>query len=342
MPDIDPPVTIPNQESPVPPAVAAAARAAEALHAQVYQTPQSATTGAPLPPNPAPVVNGATPPPPAAIIPETGGNGSWEHRFLAMKGRYDQVTTDLGQMQQLLQDMSGELSQTRQLLRPAPNAPAPQRRLPPKAITAEDEQKYGPELLSLIQRAARDVVNPTMDRFAKHTEALLQPLQQKVEQTASATIYQILDSQMPDWRTINTDQRFKNWVRLQDVYSGVVRETLLNDAFQAADAPRVLSFFRGFLLEEQATGNQPVIPQGLQPVVIPPQPVVDPLLLAAPGRHKPAGAEPPLSADKPVYTRSQISKFYDDVRRGVYIGHDQLRMNTEASIFAAQSEGRIR
>lgn len=334
--DINPNVSLPNNESPVPPAVAAAARAAEALHAQVY---------APQPPLQAAPASGVPQPPaPAGTIPETGPNGSWEHRYLAMEGRYKQATQDTGQLQELLKDMSNELAQTRQLLRPAPAA-APQRRLPPKAVTAEDEQKYGPELLSLIQRAARDVVNPSLDKLARQTQEmtnnLIQPLQERVAATSSATIYQTLDQQLPEWRTINVDPRFKAWMRLQDVYSGVVRDTLLQDAFQAADAPRVISFFRGFLLEEQVTGNRPVLPQA-QPAFLPPQPAIDPLLLAAPGRHKPAGSEPPLSADKPVFTRAQITKFYDDVRRGAYIGHDQLRMNTEAQIFAAQSEGRIR
>lgn len=341
--DIDPPVTIPNNESPVPPAVAAAARAAEALHAQVY-APQTAPA-APQPPQSQAPATGAPQPPARTEVPETGGNGSWEHRYLAMKGRYDQQAQDVGQMQQLLQDMSGELAQTRALLRPNPTPAAPQRRLPPKAITAEDEQKYGPELLSLIQRAARDVVAPALDKVSRQTEALktnfIDPLQAQVAHTSSLTIYQVLDQSLPEWRTVNVDPRFKAWMRLQDVYSGVVRETLLQDAFQAADAPRVLSFFKGFLLEEQVTGQRPVLPQD-QPATLPPQPAVDPLMLAVPGRHKPAGSEPPLSADKPVYARSQISKFYDDVRRGVYIGHDQLRMNTEASIFAAQNEGRIR
>lgn len=336
-------VSLPQDTPGVPLAVAAAARAAEALHAQVYQTPQSAQT--PQPPF-VPGADGAPQPPaPAGTVPETGANGSWEHRYLAMKGRHDQQSQDIGQMQQLLQDMSGELAQTRALLRPTPAAVPPQRRLPPKAITAEDEQRYGPELLSLIQRAARDVVNPSLDKLARQTQEmtnnLIQPLQERVAQTASMTIYQTLDQALPEWRTINVDPRFKAWMRLQDVYSGVVRDTLLQDAFQAADAPRVISFFKGFLLEEQVTGNRPVLPQA-QPASLPPQPAIDPLLLAAPGRHKPAGSEPPLSADKPVYTRKQITTFYDDIRRGAYIGHDQLRMNTEAQIFAAQSEGRIR
>ena len=117
---------------------------------------------------------------------------------------------------------------------------------------------------------------------------------------------------------------------------------MLNTAFRAADAPRVIAFFKGFLNEEVATGQQPA-----------PQPPASPQTrtaavpldtLAAPGRAKPATGADSTSApaDKPIITRAQIAAFYDQVRRGAYAGRDADKARDEAIIFAAQREGRTR
>lgn len=46
--------------------------------------------------------------------------------------------------------------------------------------------------------------------------------------------------------------------------------------------------------------------------------------------------------DTKVYTRVDVAKFFDDVRKGVYKGREQERDRIERDIFAAQREGRIR
>ena len=109
---------------------------------------------------------------------------------------------------------------------------------------------------------------------------------------------------------------------------------------QAADAPRVLDFFKRFLDEEVATGQMPA-PQPTPP----PAPVTAAIpltTLAAPGRPNPAPGNTQVPDSKPVYTYQDIKDFYEYVRRGVYAGQEQLKQQIEADIFAAQREGRIR
>jgi hypothetical protein len=43
-----------------------------------------------------------------------------------------------------------------------------------------------------------------------------------------------------------------------------------------------------------------------------------------------------------VYTVSDIRKFYEDVRRGLYAGRDAEHQAIERDIFQAQNEGRVK
>jgi hypothetical protein len=76
-----------------------------------------------------------------------------------------------------------------------------------------------------------------------------QQLQDQLSSTAKVAIDQALDAAVPNWREINQNEEFHRWLLLPDVLSGVVRDRLLKDAVAAADAGRVINFFRGFLAQ---------------------------------------------------------------------------------------------
>jgi hypothetical protein len=167
---------------------------------------------------------------------------------------------------------------------------------------------------------------------------------QRVSQQAQQGVFDALIREIPNWEVINNTPAFKRWCSLRDIYSGQVRGNLLKAAFQGADAPRVIAFFKGFLAEELATGNAPA-PQA-EPVT--PRIAAIPLeTLTAPGRARPATGDTQMPVDKPVFTRAQISEFFRRSRealagRGPYVGREAERKQDEAEIFAAQREGRIR
>ena len=257
-----------------------------------------------------------------------------------MKGRYDQSQITLGGMQEQLSELADELQRVTAMVRQPQGQPQPQQRQPAqRLVTDQDVQTYGPELLDVIQRAAREAVAPDLQNVTQQTRQVSQQLTKQ----GVAGLYQQLDAQVPTWKDINVNPRFRAWCRSPDVYSGQVRGSMLNAAFKAADAPRVIAFFQGFLNEEVATGQV----SGQQP-----QPQGDPAprqaalsldALAAPGRAKPAtGDTPASSAEKPVFTRAQISAFYSKPVRDSYIGRDADRRRDEQAIFAAQKDGRVR
>jgi hypothetical protein len=121
---------------------------------------------------------------------------------------------------------------------------------------------------------------------------------------------------------------------------------MLNVAYQAANAPQVKAFFDGFIRDEAVTGNEDLAPQlerqSETPAAPQRQAAVPLASLAAPGRAKPASGDTPGPADKPTFTRTQISKFYSDVRKGIYAGREADKNAMEKQIFAAQNDGRVR
>ena len=349
LPPVDPDVKIPDS-------VKRAAALAESYYQQTAQptAPPAEPANEPVPPapvaapvqeqtpaEPAPTTPPATVQEPAvqpATPPQQVTPDQWEHRYLSMKGRFDQSQQVISSMQEHMQQLGDELMRTQRLLQ-NPNQ-SQQQQQPKQLVTDEDVQTYGPDLLNLVQRAAVQAVSPELEAVKHENDQL----RHTVSQTQKMNVHQILDAQVPEWRALNRDQRFLRWLSLPDIYSGQLRRVMLNNAFQAAQAPRVVAFFKGFLSEEAATGHvdAPNAGQPRVPTPAPRQAAIELTTLAAPGRPSPAGGQPPSAADKPIYTRAQIADFYRQVREHRYAGREQEKSRIEADIFAAQREGRVR
>ena len=121
---------------------------------------------------------------------------------------------------------------------------------------------------------------------------------------------------MPDYREIDRDPRWHNWLRQPDQLSGVQRQQLLNDAVSSGSVARVRTFFEGFRRE---SGNQP-----------------SGSTATTSGRTRPAS-----SGNKPVFTRPQIAELYRAQQQGAYVGREAEWARLEVSIIEAGREGRI-
>lgn len=330
-------------------------RAAAAADAYYTQTPPKAPEPEPAPPplpGPEPVKKAVPAPqpepepaPPPQPEPEPHdadvGTDQWEHRYRSMKGRYDAQLQINAQMQEQMGQLGDELVRTQAMLQQnfsAPPKTAPQTKT---FLTPEDAQNYGTDLIDLTKRAAMDAVAPKLNELEQEN----QQLRQRVTQQSQMGVVQTLEQRVPNWREINRDPNFKRWLSLRDIYSGVVRKQMLDAAYQAADAPRVLAFFTGFVQDEAiAAGTVAPAQPNEPPSPAPRQPAVPLERLAAPGRARPAGGNdaPNVPADKPTFTRKNIADFYNDVRKGSYSGREQEKSAREREIFAAQAEGRVR
>lgn len=148
-----------------------------------------------------------------------------------------------------------------------------------------------------------------------------------------------MNDRLPNWREVNTDPDFLSWLKLPDPYSGVIRHELLKTAYERNDTPRVLNFFQGFLSEEAVLAPADSGPDFRSSAAT--QDKVPLANFAAPGRAKTAAASG-APAEKPVFTRAQIAKFYADVASRKYAGREAEKDRVENQIFDAEREGRIR
>lgn len=288
-------------------------------------TPQAST---PVPPTP-------TPADPSPVQDE----GDWKLRYERMYGRYNASQKTIGEMQEQMTQLGNELlhlqrmpPQSRQQSSPPPLPDAP------SYLTQEDVQNYGNELIDVTQRAALHAVAPHLQAL----ESQNAELQARLAREARRNLDQQVELAVPNYREIDRDPRWHRWLLGIDVLSGRVRQQLLNEAISSAAAPRVISFFRGFLNEEAATGHNDSAPISHQPAA-PREAAVNLSLIAAPGRARPAtGGDASLPPERPFYTRAQIRDLYSAHRKGAYVGREAEWARQDADIIAAGREGRIR
>jgi hypothetical protein len=352
----DPNVRIPDH-------VAAAAAAAEAIHQQYYPKDQARPDAPnkealPQPPTPEPLHQQAPPAPEPQAQPQQPANeparaedqnisaDEWRHRFLSMQGRFNSAQRTIGSMEQQMTDLGQELVRTQNMLSQAHSAPPAAQQAPPgqahnNLITDEDRANYGDELIDLARRSAMSVVAPELERLRDENKHLTA----RVQSTGKRELFATMDGAVPNWRAINKDVRFISWLRLPNIYTGQLRSKILKDAVDGAEAPKVIALFRDFLSEAAATGQQaPAAQTEQQPTqqVAPREPALNLETLAAPGRARPASGESQVPVDKPIYSRADIARFYEDSRKGLYAGREAVYRATEADLQAAQREGRIR
>jgi hypothetical protein len=268
---------------------------------------------------------------------------SWEHRYKSMKGRYDRAEAQVRQLSERIASMESVIVSMQAAPPPAAQQSfndAPSSSV--KLLTPEEESDYGTEFLSVIGKKAREELLPEIqkrDNEIARLKSQLNGVGGYVEQSVKKSLEATLTDALPNWREVNTNPDFLSWLKLPDTYSGAIRHGLLKAAYERNDAPRVLAFFRGFLAEEAAVNpanRGPDIPNG---ATVRPKVSLDEY--AAPGRAKTAAASS-APAEKPYFTRAEISKFYADSAAGRYRGKEAEKDRIEKQIFAAEREGRIK
>ena len=261
-------------------------------------------------------------------------------RYLSMKGRHDALKRENDGLQRQMREMAVELTRTQQLLNQPQLQAQPTRPAAPvhkKLITDEDVSNYGTELIDVARRAALEATAPEIE--ALRAENLR--LNQAVTSSGKRGMFADMDRAVPNWRQINKSPQFAGWLALPNIYTGRPRKATLDEAVAGARAPIVIALMQDFLREAGVTSQAAPVHPVEQPLV--PRTAAVPLeSLAAPGRAKPAPGDTQVPADKPTYTRAQISANYETHRKGQW-NHMLDKWNLlEADMIAAGREGRVR
>lgn len=327
----------------LPAAVRKQVAEANRLHKSTYQPenpegedPEAGLEGAPAPEGNEPEGNAPEPKQEPRVQPKDDDD-KWETRYRVLQGKYN---AEVPVLQRQNRELEGRLDQMEQLL--TSMREAPQGQPAGESLVSEEEiADYGPEFIDMVGRMARQVNRDEISRLNQTIAQLQGQLQNvggKVRKTEQESIYGQLDKNVENWREINRDPQFLEWLANRDPFSGLVRRDMLQEAFSRADAPRVIAFFNGFLREHAAVTDagrggpgkkKPDTGNGLDKLV-------------APGRPRTGSANQTGARDeKRTWTEAEISQFYAEKRKGAFKGNEKLAEQLEADIFAAQREGRI-
>lgn len=178
-------------------------------------------------------------------------------------------------------------------------------------LTQDDVQNYGSELVDFAQRAAVHALAPTLQQIEQQNAELQRRLAIEARRNLDARV----ERAVPNFREVDRDPRWLQWLSGVDALTGRARQVLLNDAIASTDASRVAEFFRKF--QQEAGSIQPHASS------------------ADPGRARLA------SSGRPIYSRDQITKLYQQHQRGAYNGREAEWARLEHDIVRAGAEGRV-
>jgi hypothetical protein len=263
----------------------------------------------------------------------------YEERYKVLQGKYN---SEVPRLNRQVNELTSQLSQLQATIAEL-QAAQPLEQSPERLITQEEIDEFGPDLVDLIGRKAKELYEPTIKSLKSEVSKLqgqLGGVTQTVQMTARDRLLAKLDAEVEDWQTVNRNQEFLDWLDNVDPYSGETRGKMLTEAYEQNDAARVVTFFKGFLAEHAAvrptesTVDSPA-PAGRTPSVSLEGQI-------APGRRKHATGMTGAQREKRIWSQPEIAAFYHDVQKGRYRKTEDMKREIERDIISAAAEGRIR
>jgi len=266
---------------------------------------------------------------------DTGSEDTAEQRYRTLQGMYN---ADTARLRMENQQLNNRLSQLEQLLSTMASQPAQQQQTLDRIVTDKDVEEYG-DSIDVMRRVTKEETAVYQNRIAE-LEHMIRQVQTsvvpKVEQvahrqavSAEQSFWYDLSAAFPQWKEVNADRNFQNWLLEIDPLTGISRQTYLEDAQRNMDVRRVASFFYTW----QDINGQLVAqsPRNAAASELDKQ--------VSPGRSR--GGSAPAEQQAKTYSSKDIAKFFDDVRKGAFKGKEAERDRIERDIFSAQRENRI-
>ena len=277
----------------------------------------------------------ASPPPAAATQQNDENSETYAQRWRSLQGVYNAQGRKLAETTARLESLEALIAnmQTQSTAQPTD--------IPQTFLTDKDSTEFGTDMVDFASRAAKQEIAPLLNVIGElrsqvaHLQGLVPTVNTvAANQRASADerFFEAVSREIPNWRAVNSDPRFHEWLLSPDPMTGITRQTYLEDAQRGRDAARTAVIFNEW-------GRISGASQAQQTVATPNKAASDLERQVAPGRS--LASAPPQPQKGRDWSPDDITKFYDDVRRGVYRGRDADKATVERDIFLAQREGRV-
>ncbi len=251
------------------------------------------------------------------------GAEDWRHKYEVLKGKYDSEVPRLyKEIKALKRERDNLLSRMNLLEQIVMQMQSVQAQGGSSAPQQAKEQVEEDEELKRLKEDYPEIYKAV----AKLVEKKVGPVENKVtefnKEVAIQTFYAKLDSMLPEWRQLNSDPDFLEWLSQPEGDTGFTRHQLMLMAYNNLDAAGVAKWFKKFLNNDSAP-VQKEVSRAEKNVV--------------PYGKKTSYAS--KESSKRLFKESEIQRFYTDLALG-RIPQDRAR-EMEKEIMSALMEDRI-
>ncbi len=257
----------------------------------------------------------------------------WEQKYKVLSGKYN---AEIPAMQQQLNQISGQMqflqNENLNLKQQVEQKPVDDNQGKVNGdgslvIDPAKFEEYGEEfvLMAKTLNGLRGQVDKTVNTVEESAKA------QAARDWNNHT--NRLQTEIPDYITVNNDPGFISWLKTVNPYTGVSRHESLTVAHKRMESDRVIAIFQEYINGNSAVDNPP------NPGPIPVTPPKD-IQGVSPSPDRTGGDLQPAPAKK-TYTKKQINDFYKNVAQGKFTGQQAWIEATQADILAAGREHRI-
>lgn len=225
----------------------------------------------------------------------------WEHKYKVLKGKYDKevprLNKELKMLRQEKEGIAQRMSLLEQVVAEVMSRSSKQSSAPSEPLSEEDEE------LKRVKSDYPEIYNAVTKLVEKKLTREVKPeLDQVKATTAQSAFYSRLDALLPEWRAINSDPDFLEWLsQPSEELPSKTKHQLLMMAFNEGDATAVASFFKRFIFTTKRTS------EGEEVTTVKTQAEKS---VAPPYRKT---AQSGKESSKKIYTESEIKQFYTDL-----------------------------
>jgi len=241
---------------------------------------------------------------------KTGDFEELENKYKVLQGKYNAEVPRLIERTKFLEGLLANMNTSKQEAREEPeenllNDP-----------NIEELRKEYPTIYEGVMKLVSSVQSKTEKQLSNKIESSeAKALEERIRQ-----FEMLMDARVKNWRVLNNDPDFLQWLSVRDKYSPYTRHQLLMEAHRNFDLETVAGFFEGFMEETR----KPKLKE----------------TYVAPGtsrRSSPSGGQ----SGGEYLKKSDIIRFYNNVATGKVKLTPQEMKAEEARIEKALLEGRI-
>lgn len=143
-------------------------------------------------------------------------------------------------------------------------------------FSPEELESYGIEqcrmILRTADRTARKNARAEVANAGKTSASTTEAERQRIERDRDSLYYLMIDAAIPDWKKINKDKTWLEWLKAVDPIARVTRQSLLNRARSVYDAAATIDMFNTYKATNKAPASPAptrVLPTGRAPNATP-------------------------------------------------------------------------